>query len=130
MPLTRSGNQLTDRRARIAPEHTDGADFRKSSDNRNAAQASASHEAGLMRYCACEVGNQEASMTTKVTVETHDWPVAVSVKDTVVDGYRIGVRRVEPHSKEEFHLTDTRTIKFEELPKPEVAEPAGDTVAA
>ena len=48
----------------------------------------------------------------------------------VESGYSIGVRRVEPHSKEEFHLTDTRTIKFEELPKPEVAEPAGDTVAA
>ena len=60
-------------------------------------------------------------MTTKVTVETHDWPVAVSIRDTGVDGYSIGVRRVEPHSKEEFHLTDTRTIKFEESPIPQPA---------
>ena len=58
-------------------------------------------------------------MTTKVTVETHDWPVAVSVKDKVESGYSIGVRRVEPNSREEFHLTNTRSIKFEELPKPQ-----------
>ena len=60
-------------------------------------------------------------MTTKVTVETHDWPVAVSVKDKVESGYSIGVRRVEPNSREEFHLTDTRSIKFEELPIPQPA---------
>ena len=64
-------------------------------------------------------------MTTSVTVKTHDWPVKVTFYDsyhsegpksrTNTNGYT--EEFVEANSERELHLTDTRSISFEELPK-------------
>ena len=64
-------------------------------------------------------------MTTTITVETHDWPVSVTLHD---DHYhaddRIEISRngyerqfVPAHSKAQFHITSTRSISVHELPK-------------
>ena len=69
-------------------------------------------------------------MTTTVKVMTHDWPVAVTIKDEVSGGDPVFTSaRVEPSSEREFHLTSSRSIMFAELPKPEepaAPEPAGE----
>lgn len=67
-------------------------------------------------------------MTTAVTLETHGWPVKV----TIVDRYtqNLGIEGAEQHvvaTMEEvvppntmrvFHATSTRSIAFDELPLP------------
>lgn len=63
-------------------------------------------------------------MTTRVTLETHDWPVDVVTTDTnsTTRSLHTFTETVEPNSKREFHLTDSRTIQFIELPKPTAAK--------
>jgi hypothetical protein len=64
-------------------------------------------------------------MTTKVTIETHDWPAAVSISD--IHSYKNSQREVHSsaythefipaHAKREYLLTDSRSLRFRELPK-------------
>jgi hypothetical protein len=113
-------NQLTDQvpGSRLK---TDGADFPTSSDTRQAAQASASHEAGPMRHCACEVGNQEVSMTTTIKVIAQSWPVEVTTTD---HGAGCSTDIVEPNSERDFYVHSTRSLGIVELPEPaKAAEP-------
>lgn len=68
-------------------------------------------------------------MTTTVKVTTHDWPVAVTMKDELA-GFKpaFNTVHVEPRSEREFYLTNLRSLKFEELPKSEnVAGATGST---
>lgn len=69
-------------------------------------------------------------MTTTVTVTTHGWPVRVTTTDRF-QADRAGILHVETRdmdrwSEQAFHLTDARSISFEELPgwedKPEEPE--------
>lgn len=63
-------------------------------------------------------------MTTTVTVETHDWPVAVDTHDDHNFatperrgyGHRNETEFVPANSKKQFYITDTRSITFRELP--------------
>ena len=65
-------------------------------------------------------------MTTTVTIKTHDWPakvVATDVTDykhgdTHVVGHQTTTQIVEPNSEQQFVITNTRSLAFEELPKP------------
>lgn len=62
-------------------------------------------------------------MTTTVTVETHDWPVAVDTHDDHNFatperrgyGHRNETEFVPANSKKQFYITDTRSITFREL---------------
>lgn len=64
-------------------------------------------------------------MTTTITVETHDWPVAVTTNDNhshtsperVSNGYTETVEFVPANSKRQFYVTDARSLSFRELPK-------------
>jgi hypothetical protein len=62
-------------------------------------------------------------MTTKVTVETHDWPVVVKIIDeheTEKTRYFAKTEQiVDPHSSHEVHITSTRRVTVIELPLPE-----------
>jgi len=59
-------------------------------------------------------------MTTLVKVIAHDWPVAVMTKDEYPGREAVFTPdRVEPHGERSFYLTSMRSIKFEELQKPE-----------
>lgn len=70
-------------------------------------------------------------MTTTVTLKTHDWPVKVTTTDHFVgedyshDG--VTVQTVHPHKSVDFHITNTRSIAFDELPVP--VAPAPETEA-
>jgi len=80
-------------------------------------------------------------MTTRITVSTHTWPVLVNVVDrSTHKSTCLGVERqtmsqstttetVPPNSSRDFHITDSRSISFYELPAPpaEAAE-TGDGV--
>jgi hypothetical protein len=75
-------------------------------------------------------------MTTTVTIKTHDWPVKVTTVDRyslehrsleaqgqidrVVHTEATTIETVPPHSAREFHITDSRSIAFDELPRPDV----------
>lgn len=60
-------------------------------------------------------------MTTKVTVETHDWSVRVVQTDTLnATDSVVGTFTIPPRTKRDFHLTSSRSLSFVELPKPEV----------
>jgi len=60
-------------------------------------------------------------MTTLVKVIALDWPVAVMTKDEYPGREAVFTPdRVEPHGERCFYLTSMRSIKFEELQKPEV----------
>lgn len=70
-------------------------------------------------------------MTTTITVTTHSWPVKVVTIDDFTSAHA-GIERrsvtettevVPPNSEQSFHITDTRSIAFEELPAPEAAQP-------
>lgn len=73
-------------------------------------------------------------MTTSITVKTHDWPVKAYITDdynyqTEALGYTLEnsvynqmQEIVPPNSERTFHITNTRCIRFEELPKPEENE--------
>lgn len=70
-------------------------------------------------------------MTTTVTVTTHAWPVEV----TITDDYDLSVDRhvyhsetstVPPDSKQDFHLTSTRSISYREMPIPHINKEAGE----
>jgi hypothetical protein len=64
-------------------------------------------------------------MTTKVTIETHDWPASVTTNrnhDHRTDtsrtyGWSTETVFVPAHEKREFYLTNGLSISFEELPK-------------
>lgn len=63
-------------------------------------------------------------MTTTVTLETHDWPVHVTVSDNY--HHESDVRRINrfgseeeivpANTKRQFHITATRSVTFTELP--------------
>lgn len=69
--------------------------------------------------------SQETPLTTTITVETHDWPVAVETADNhnFVDPFRRGyghsreTQFVPANTKRQFHITDSRSVTFRELPK-------------
>jgi hypothetical protein len=57
-------------------------------------------------------------MTTTVKLITHDWPVEVTTTDKYGDQpATVTTSRVEPHSETDFHITDTRSLQFAELPR-------------
>jgi hypothetical protein len=59
-------------------------------------------------------------MTTTVKVITHDWPVAVTTKDEVYGGKAVfATEHLEARSTRDYYLTSSRSLKLEELPKPE-----------
>jgi len=63
-------------------------------------------------------------MTTKVTIETHDWPVAVEVRDNYqvrspkhhAYSYGTSTEFIPANTKQDFYITNTRSIHFTELP--------------
>lgn len=71
-------------------------------------------------------------MTTTVILKTHNWPVQVTTTD--VQDYEHGGKRVvgetttteevPPNSEATFHITNTRSIAFDELPIPPQPIPA------
>jgi hypothetical protein len=63
-------------------------------------------------------------MTTTVTLKTHDWPVDVTTTDNYEAGRHLTtkVETVEPHTERQFHITDSRSIMFAELPLPPRAD--------
>lgn len=65
-------------------------------------------------------------MTTNVTVKTHDWPVKVQITDQfqsdTLYSYRAENVTVEPNSERTFYLTQSQSLHFSELPKPEENE--------
>lgn len=65
-------------------------------------------------------------MTTTVTVKTHSWPVGVVTTDDHKHGdfehHGVTKEVVPPNSEKHFHLSDTRSIAFFELPIPDQAE--------
>ncbi|WP_088348936.1 MULTISPECIES: hypothetical protein [Rhodomicrobium] len=63
-------------------------------------------------------------MATKVTVQTHDWPVRLVINDKVDGGTSSTHEEIAPHSEQELHLTDTRSVELIELPLPASAEAA------
>ena len=58
-------------------------------------------------------------MTTAVTVRTVDWPVEVTFTDDLGVSYTRTKNRVEPNSESTFHIWDSRSIHFKELPRGE-----------
>lgn len=64
-------------------------------------------------------------MTTKVTVKTHCWPVAVTVSDQCSHhgdqayghSYSSNTEFVPKESEREFHVTDCLTFTVAELPE-------------
>jgi hypothetical protein len=57
-------------------------------------------------------------MTTQITVETVDWPVEVIITDQLNEtDTRETTETVSPHSQRVYHLTDTRSVSFTEMPK-------------
>lgn len=79
-------------------------------------------------------------MTTTITVETHDWPVKVTTSDDVTGTHTsagveqswrsstMTVEEVPANSSRSFYITNTRSLRFEELPAetPAPAPPADD----
>jgi arginyl-tRNA synthetase len=69
-------------------------------------------------------------MTTTVTVKAHAWPVQVTTVDRYSATHNTGgaeqrvvtqtttVEVVPPNSTRDFHITNTRSIAFDELPLP------------
>ena len=61
-------------------------------------------------------------MTTTVILQTHDWPAEVRTSDNYeaagVRTHNTRIEVVKPNTTQQFHLTDTRTLFFKELPKP------------
>lgn len=64
-------------------------------------------------------------MTTTVRLITHGWPVEVQTEDNCsyctnagqqVVSHALTTETVPPHSERDFHITDTRSISFKELP--------------
>ena len=64
-------------------------------------------------------------MTTKVTITTHDWPVRVVTLDDVYDAngptgtVNTTESVVDPHSEASLIVTNSRSLRISELPKPE-----------
>ena len=58
-------------------------------------------------------------MTTSVTVKTHSWPVAVT---RIENGNETAASpsKVEPNSEYTYTVWQGSSLKFEELPLPEV----------
>jgi hypothetical protein len=65
-------------------------------------------------------------MTTTVTVKTHSWPVRAVITDEFKNGdyehHGVTKEVVPPDTEKHFHLTNTRSIAFFELPIPDQAE--------
>lgn len=59
-------------------------------------------------------------MTTTVKVITHDWPVAITTKDEVYGGKAaFATEHLAARSTRDYYLTSSRSLKLEELPKPD-----------
>jgi hypothetical protein len=64
-------------------------------------------------------------MTTTITIETHDWPVAVGISVDrsataplhVVHGWSTETIYVASHSKRQFHISSKTNLTVSELPK-------------
>ena len=71
-------------------------------------------------------------MTTTVTLKTHSWPVLVTTVDIYERDQTTGdskqsvltetttVETVPPETERSFHITNSRSVSFDELPIPEV----------
>lgn len=69
-------------------------------------------------------------MTTTITIKTHDWPVKVTTVDSWQRGQTNGIDQqlvtsettttetVPPHSERSYHITDSRSVAFDEMPRP------------
>jgi len=79
-------------------------------------------------------------MTTKVTIATVDWPARVTITDDVSGEQTVGgveqqwrsttmyTQEVAPNTSQDFYITGTRSLRFEEMPAetPAPAPPADD----
>jgi len=64
-------------------------------------------------------------MTTKITLQTHNWPVGVTYFDEQSDGVDSleSTEEVPPNTVREFYIHSTRSIEFTELPASEITAP-------